>query len=254
MKDWFEDEIWIKKFQTKEFEEEGKNLSAEDYHDIGHQRVKKIGEVEYFCDPSILFGTPLYKPQTFNSFLTSDYFLTKSDKFYKELGQEKFVYHRDKLQRIFGGASNTQNRLLINDFDGKLDVNRVEEFFFTGGLKPGLNGDQANFLVGHATLEKNTDENYHLSYYMGVSVHFMRGFDDSWEVNPYVIMVKEAQTGSEAPAISVNYFTGHPKIAFDKIRRGLKPLDSDSFGFLVAKSVEDIDSNDYEHDYPEHRK
>lgn len=68
---------------------------------------------------------------------------------------------------------------------------------------------------------------------MGVSAHFIRGFDDSWEVNPYVIMVKEVQNKSEAPAISVN---------------------SDSFGFLVAKSVEDIDSNDYEHDYPEHRK
>ena len=273
LKSWFEDGIWIKKFQTEEFKEEGKDLSDSDYHDIGHQRVKKIGEVEYFTeDISIYFGTPIRDGKLgsrieFDSFLTTDYFLKKNKSFFPtfKIYGEKYEYHRDKLNSIFAGPKSHArgNRGLIYGlYETTLDPNQIEEYFFVGGLKPGMRGESANFLVGHATLEKNRDDNYLLSYYMCVEVNFMRGFDNSWEIVPYVIMVKETSSPEQIrfddmhttamkykfedpEIISVNYFTGHAKISFDKIINGLKPGDSDSYGLLVTKSVENIDDKDY---------
>ena len=273
LKSWFEDDIWIKKFQTEEFKEEGKDLSDSDYHDIGHERVKKIGEVEYFTeDISIYFGTPIRdhgqgSKIEFDSFLTTDKFLKKNKSFFPtfKIHNEKFEYHRDKLNSIFGGPKShaRSNRSLIYGlYEKPLDVGEIEEYFFVGGFKPGMRGGSANFLVGHSTLEKNSDNNYLLSYYMCVTVNFMRGFDNSWEINPYVIMVKETKPPEQIrfddivttagkykfedpEIISVNHFTAHPKISFDKIINGLKPGDSDSYGFLVTKSVENIDDMDY---------
>ena len=279
LKSWFEDDIWIKKFQTKEFKEEGKDLSDSDYHDIGHERVKKIGEVEYFTeDISIYFGTPIRDGQgsriEFDSFLTTDNFLKKNKsilpRLQRELEREKFEYHRDKLASIFGGPKSHArgNRSLIYGlYEKPLDINEIEEYFFVGGFKPGMRGGQANFLVGHSTLEKNSDDNYLLSYYMCVRVDFMRGFDNSWEINPYVIMVKETKPPEQIrfddivstagkykfedpEIISVNHFTGHSKILFDKIIKGLKPGDSDSYGLLVTKAVENINDDI---NYPQYR-
>jgi len=255
LKSWFEDDIWIKKFQTEEFKEEGKDLSVSDYHDIGHERVKKIGEVEYFTeDISIYFGTPIRDGGNhpvsieFDSFLTTDYFLKKNKSFFPtfKIYSEKFEYHRDKLNSICHLSTSRGKKIsIIKDlYDKPLDINGIEEYFFLGGWKPGMRGGSANFLVGHSTLEKNSDDNYLLSYYMGVRVDFMRGFDNSWEINPYVIMVKDAEI------ISVNHFTAHPKISFDKIINGLKPGDSDNHGLIVTKSVENINDD---MDYPEHR-
>ena len=214
----FDRHTWIKKWETDmEIKSDGSDQE---------ERIKKIGDMKYFLDD---FQVYFYYEDINKEYPFSHSRFEYAPDMYKKQNNQEY---KSNLQKILSLNNNSNQYSSENNL--KLDTlpTNLYDIGAPSGVSP------RTFLVGYGTIqttEKVAYERY--NYYCLVTVAFLHDSDESIELYPSKILLKEHEPGQEE-VIGVESDTWC-KIKRKEWESGLKPGDTDHRGFFKITSVED---------------
>ena len=217
-KSYFDHHIWIKKWET-DMELKSDDSDQED-------RIKKIGDIKYFLDD---FQVYFYYDNINEKYpRTKSRFEYAPDMYKKQNNQE----YKSNLEKILG--LNKYKNQYVSENNLKLET--LPTNLFDEGAPSWVS--PRTFLIGYGTIQTTEKVGYErFNYYCLVTVAFLHDSDESIELYPSKILLKEHEPGQEE-VIGVE--TGPwCKIQRKEWERGLKPGDTDHRGWFKITSVED---------------
>ena len=224
-KSYFDHHIWIKKWET-DMELKSDDSDQED-------RIKKIGDIKYFLDD---FQVYFYYEDINEKYPFSHARLNYGPNQKIDLWSNK--EYKSNLEKIYKLSYNT-NKNASKNYDqlNKVDLANLGNLLIPSGVgKNRVNSE--TFLVGYGTIQTTEKVSYErFNYYCLVTVAFLHDSDESIELYPSKILLKEHEPGQEE-VVGVETGTWC-KIERKEWERGLKPGDTDHRGFFKITSVED---------------
>ena len=219
----FDHHTWIKKWETDmEIKSDGSDQE---------ERIKKIGDMKYFLDE---FGVYFYYENINEEYPYSNSRLNYANK--KIDSNEEYKSNLEKihnLNRITNEHHSENNKQL-----DKLKVEKQNIGYLLDSSGYASSRDSTTFLIGYGTIQTTEKVAYErFNYYCLVTVRFLYDNDESIELYPFKILLKEEEPGQEE-VIGVESGTWC-KIERKEWERGLKPGDTDHRGFFKITSVED---------------
>jgi hypothetical protein len=211
----FDRHTWIKKWET-DMELKSDDSDAE-------ERIKKIGEMKYFLDE--------FQVYFYYGDIDKRYPSTHS-RFSHSPNQQFDREYQSNLEKILGLNQNS-NQYADQNCQWMQDLpTNMFDLGQPAAVSP------RTFLVGHGTIQTTEKVAYErFNYYCLVTVNFLYNADESIELYPFEILLKEEEPGQEE-------IVGVDSGIWCKIERkqwesGLKPGDTDHRGFFKITSVED---------------
>jgi hypothetical protein len=216
----FDNHTWIKKWETDmELKSDGSD---------SEERIKKIGEMKYFLDE---FGVYFYYEDI------NERYPYSGSRFEDAPNQpgawnsphKEYKSNLEKILRL----NYTSNQYSDNNFKQLSELpTKIFDLGQPGRVSP------RTFLIGYGTIQTTEKVKYErFNYYCLVTVAFLHNFDESIELYPFEILLKESEPGQEEV---VGVRSGiYCKIDREQWESGLKPGDTDHRGFFKITSVED---------------
>jgi hypothetical protein len=212
----FDIHTWIKKWETDmELKPDGSDEE---------ERIEKIGDIKYFLDD---FQVYFYYRDINKKKLGYG-----NSRFGYPINQKFDQEYKSNLEKILS-LDDTSNQYSDNNYHQleKLPTNIFD--IGSPGFSPPI-----TFLVGYGTIQTTEKVKYErFNYYCLVTVEFKYDSDESIELYPFKILLKEGEPGHEQ-VMGVESGTWC-KIERKQWESGLKPGDNDHRGFFKITSVED---------------
>jgi hypothetical protein len=218
----FETHTWIKKWET-DMETKPDDSDLE-------ERIEKIGDMKYFLED---FEIYFYYEDINKKYPQTDRRFEIGPNQKIESWQSPNKEYKSNLEKILGLVK-VENRHSSENYK-KLDQSGHSGFInHTYGKPPYTE----TFLVGYGTIQTTEKVAYErFNYYCLVEISFLYNSDESIELYPFKILLKEEEPGQEE-VIGVESGTWC-KIERKEWESGLKPGDTDHRGFFKITSVED---------------
>lgn len=216
----FDSHTWIKKWETDmELKSDGSD---------SEERIEKIGDMKYFLDE---FGVYFYY-EDINERYPSTHYRFEFAPNHPGNWNSPHKEYKLNLEKILGLNQNSnQNSNQNYQSIKELPTNMFDEY------SPNILGGKT-FLIGYGTIQTTEKVAYErFNYYCLVTVAFLHNSDESIELYPFEILLKESEPGQEEV---VKVRSGiYCKIDRKQWESGLKTGDTDHRGFFKITSVED---------------
>jgi len=214
----FDQHTWIKKWET-DMETKPDDSDLE-------ERIEKIGDMKYFLED---FEIYFYYDDINKKYPHSHSRFEYAPDMYKKQNNQEY---KSNLEKILSLNYNS-NRYSSENY---LKLDALPTNLYDIGAPSGV--APRTFLVGYGTIQTTEKVAYErFNYYCLVTVAFSYNSDESIELYPFKILLKEEELGQEE-VIGVESGTWC-KIERKEWESGLKPGDTDHRGFFKITSVED---------------